>query len=296
MPSFKKIKTNFTKLMKRWMLFFFQGWFFHFFFITSLFLALFLPGLFGNKTLVLGGSTSVFALFDQVSDLAKRQKLHYVYNSMGSFAAIRQVERGSFSVGFMSKEPPADLSTKIKTFKLADDQIIVVYHLPLNCQKQVRLSFSEQPEKLKKIFQLSSEQADWKNLKFAGLDDKCNGKLFRINRENGSGTRSVFESKTQLNDYFYESQMKSSGAVLSQIENTPGSISYVSRSYKDKVDSLAKVQIADGTNFLKRPFYGLFLNEKRASLVEFFAFLKSDTFKKRVEELGFKYEYSYESE
>lgn len=64
-------------------------------------------------------------------------------------------------------------------------------------------------------------------------------KIYRINRENGSGTRSVFEKKLGLKgNYHFESTNKKSNTLLKNIEKKPGSLAYFSFSYFQRINEL----------------------------------------------------------
>ena len=121
--------------------------------VLGLLLSLFLPGfLVKDDTLVLGGSTSVFTMFNGLSDIARTKKLPFIYNSMGSFAAVRAVEREIFLVGFMSKKPPTNLPVNMKTKHLVDDGILVIYHLPDSCRLVDLNGLNAEKKQLRQIY------------------------------------------------------------------------------------------------------------------------------------------------
>ncbi len=273
----------------------------------SIILALFLPGFKNDSTLIIGGSTSVYPLFDKLNDLNKSDKAKYYYNILGSRAGFLGVQSESLIVGFMSKNSP-NLPNEMKSFALASEGIIFVYHLPASCTtKERNVNFKK--SELTQIF--LAKKAKWSL--FKNLKCQKNEKVFRINREQGSGTRSVFEKKLKLenrqNNYFFEHLSKHSGSTLKIVLQTPGSLAYMSFSYKQKIDSIHQnkklVNFAKINNFLPnktnfnngkyeflRPFIGLYLTKNKSKLKPFFQFLATVAAKKKFDELGLIHQFN----
>ena len=259
--------------------------------IFLLFLGLFLPGsLVSTDTFILGGSTSVFGMFNKLNDLFRKKNTPFVYNSMGSFAAIRAVEREIFLVGFMSKAPPKDISNQIKTQFVVTDRILVIYHLPATCQiVSSTKTLDAKKETLRLIY---SQYQNWNDIENVSCSQPASIK--RLTRENGSGTRSVFEKKLgfkKATDYRFDNQMKSSGAVLKSVENNPGTVAYISASYEKRILTSAKVKIAINTDYLSRPFYGLYLSKNQSKVKPLFELLFcNQEIIDKVEASGFAYD------
>lgn len=266
---------------------------YQFLIVISLLLGLFLPGfLIQSPTLVIGGSTSVFTMFNHLSTLAREQKVPFIYNSMGSFAAIRAVEREIFAIGFMSKKPPQQLPEGMQTQFVVTDAILIIYHLPPSCQFVKGTKLDANRETVQKIYR---QHQNWNDLASVSCDGPAvNSRLIRLTRENGSGTRSVFEQKlgfAKSTDYQFKSQMKSSGAVLRFVDENPGAIAYISASYQKKIDSLPNVAIGTNTAYLARPFYALYLTKHFSKIQPLFRFVFcNEQAQTKVKSLGFIYD------
>lgn len=293
-------------------------------FFTLGFVASFLAGIFiRNQTLIIGGSSSVYPLFTALeSDLEKKDKA-YQYISSGSYAGIWGVLNERLEVGFMSKEfnfkedEEVSKTLKNKNFQLekkeiARDGIIFVYQLPDNCSLKNKLTKNKLTNlnlKTKELKEIYSEPVfNWEDL--IGVEcSSLKNKIHRISRQNGSGTRSVFEKKVMNNeDVITDNTEKSSGPILKSIKNTPGQIGYVSFSYIDKIRKMHKSNpkigilslngvtpsiktIKNKEYFLFRPFIMLFLHKNEEKLQKFFNFLAQKSSKKKIENKKFIYTY-----
>ena len=101
-------------------------------------LALFLPGLLKHQAFVLGGSTSVYNIWEKAPVLLKQLGLPFqvYYNSIGSHAAIKSVHDEVFDIGYASFDVKLEPSqaTKIAKHLLAIDYLLMVYRLPNGCK------------------------------------------------------------------------------------------------------------------------------------------------------------------
>ena len=297
-------------------------------------LAVFLPGIIQEKTIVLGGSTSVYPLFD---DNTKKtpyyQQLGWKinYNSMGSSAAFGNVKKGIFDIGFVSRNlsKRAKDDSSIKSFHIANDYMIMLYHLPAGCNLKgdSPKAITVKKQKLKAVFDLKQPNWAFFAKELADANYSCSetalqSKLSRINRENGSGTRTSFEKFFALGKkYKFEITVKSSNLLLKDLANTGGSITYVGLAYlTNKItkepnnlgvfifdndeDRTALKQLFEqplnqvATKFsdysFNRPFNGFYLKAKQnePQIQKFLEFIQSADFKKiLIQEKRLSYEY-----
>lgn len=193
-------------------------------------------------SVIIGGSSSVNEVMTNLTETyGSESNTDFTYNSLGSAAALTGISRGSFSIGFLSKEIKE--STKVQwekdgiaNFQFANEYILIVYNLPIQADQSSELNFSSNDKDtnyhgkiLPKIYQ---EQIDWSSIKGIKINDASNPKFVGIAREPGSGTRDYFDKEIiKSNAIEYEQIVKSNGAMLNKVKQIPGSIGYISFSY-----------------------------------------------------------------
>ncbi len=276
------------------------------------------PVFISNRILNLGGSTSISLIFTEKMNQAfaeKNKKEEIEYFSVGSSGGLRNVVYEQYEVGFMSKEFSITedkykdyqkiLKTKneeLKVFQLAKDGIIFIYHLPSTCKFDQELNLTI--VLLQKIYK--KRIAHWSDLNI----ENCSKKIIRINREHGSGTRSVFEkkiiNKTSSTTYYDDQIEPKTEQILRDVSKTEGALAYISFSYKERIEKeknpnikIAKLDGKEATlaniknnNYtFSRPFVGLYLAKNKKHLESFFNFMKSSDAKKIIEDAGFIHDY-----
>ena len=211
-----------------------------------------------------GGSTSVQPILDDFThqyEQLPNGRQPIIYNAIGSAASLTGVQDGAYSFGFLSETVTDSQakslwdSHKILRFVIARDYILLVYHLPTGVtvgpsSKSTEDFFgyhlgfgsivanpSQPDESLATNLQdLYNGTKTWKDV-FPDLQGaNANQKAYGVTREDGSGTRSYFEKAViKTKNYNFDSVVSSNGAMVSTIDNTPGSIGYVSFSFADTI-------------------------------------------------------------
>ena len=209
-----------------------------------------------------GGSTSVQPILDDFTHQYEKLpngRQPIIYNAIGSAASLTGVQDGAYSFGFLSETVTDSQakslwdSHKILRFVIARDYILLVYHLPTGVtvgnippgesKSDIygkHLGFGEDSEKSDSLATnlqgLYNGTKTWKDV-FPDLQGaNANQKAYGVTREDGSGTRSYFEKAViKTKNYNFDSVVSSNGGMVSTINNTPGSIGYVSFSFADTI-------------------------------------------------------------
>lgn len=208
----------------------------------------------------IAGSTSVQPL---VEDLAaayseNHSNLQINVQGGGSGMGIRSVSQGIADIGMSSKKLSDDEKGDMNVIELGKEGIVIGVHNKNNISD---LS----TEQIKKIF--CGEITNWKEV--GGSDEE----IHVVTREDGSGTRSAFESmvmddKKIRDDAIVQSSTES---VKQAVSTDPGAIGYMSLAHmSNDVKPLtingvtaSEKNIANGKYELQRPF--LIITEKNTS-------------------------------
>lgn len=205
--------------------------------------AIFIPGINKENIFILGGSTSVYNVWNKIDRLDIYKKLGYKiqYNSIGSSAALKRVHDGIFDIGYSSYDKALSNDDKLIIQKktIATDYLVLVYNLPKQCQlkptaenKFILISKA----KIKSLFM--QETPIWNDLRSNIIQNyDCSEtiwkqKISRIIRENGSGTRLSFEKFFDFKTiYNFNHQIKSTNQLIKTLKNDSGSFTYFSLSF-----------------------------------------------------------------
>jgi len=252
---------------------------------------------------IMGGSSSVSPLMHYLIDNypQNHKKVDFTYNSLASNAAIIPVTKGMFGIGWLSKTY-TNPDQNLITFVLSLDGMILIYNLPESCFEDPTKPLNFTPEILKTMY-LSSKTLYWKDLfpkkvgttNYGWVKSSCELSVLTYTRENGSGTRDVFNEKVLEDPKAYYPQAITVNSSTQMFSMAPGGIGY--SSYADKqqlITNKAKfhdLHIADWNGItpslatikdkgpnryqLVRPFTG-FINKNyynNSALVAFLKFL-----------------------
>lgn len=184
-----------------------------------------------GKVLALG-STALQPLADEAGkDFAsKNAGVTVTVQGGGSGAGLKGALDGSAQIG-NSDVYAAEKLNKVDADKLVDHEVAVVGIAPVtNKDAGVKNLTTAQ---IKDIF--TGKVTNWKEV--GGKDEK----IVVVNREDGSGTRFVFEKETLGGAKAIDSQTQTStGAVITTVSSTPGAIGYVGFSgLKDSVQAVS---------------------------------------------------------
>ncbi len=252
---------------------------------------------------IMGGSTSISPLMHTLMNYYpdNHKEADFTYNSLGSDAAVIPVNKNMFAIGWLSKEYTTTNNDLI-SFVLSKDGMILVYNLPQNCLGNDKpLNFTQ--DKVKQMY-LTTSPILWKDLFPEKSSDPnqgwvkatCNLKVLPYTRENGSGTRDVFNEKVLGNSQAYYPQAITVNSSTQMFSMSAGGVGYSSYSDKKQLFSnpqFANIHIANwedvipsldtiknNTYHLARPFTGLInKNFKQINnLVKFLKFLFVDDY------------------
>ncbi|WP_308149723.1 substrate-binding domain-containing protein [Spiroplasma sp. AdecLV25b] len=245
---------------------------------------------------IMGGSTSVSPLMHTLMDgyPENHKDADFTYNSLGSDAAIIPVDKGMFGIGWLSKEYTTSNPNQI-SFVLSLDGMILVYNLPPSeLGNDNPLNFNQ--EIVKKMY-LTNGNVYWKDLfpqdpahpNEGWVKPTSTLKVTTYTRENGSGTRDVFNEKVLGDKTAYYPQATTVNSSTQMFSMAPGGIGYSSYSDKKQLDSnpsFANVYMGNWEHTiptldnishkrygLARPFTGV-INEKYKQINTLVKFLK----------------------
>ena len=238
-------------------------------------------------SVTINGSTSMEKLSNSLSEIFMEKHPDILVTSQftGSSAGIEAVANNIVDIGNSSRELKKDeLEKGVVENIVALDAIAVITH-PNNPVSNLT------KEQLKGIYNRTIK--NWKEL---GGEDMG---IVVIGRESGSGTRSTFENFIDLKDKAkYSQEIDSTGAVVGKVENTKGSIGYVSLDVLH--NSKAKILKIDGFEpteenvkndnyMLYRPFIMATkgdISMQKPEIQEVFNFLKSEEGKSLITKIG----------
>ena len=199
------------------------------------------------------GSTSMSSVISILSEdfMAKNPNVAITYDPTGSGAGIESVSTGNADIGLASRGlKDKERSSGLQSTTLALDGIAIIVN-KANALNDITLA------DLSKVF--TGEITNWKTL---GGDDL---EIANIGREAGSGTRDGFESITKTGGKCkLQSELTSTGAVISSVANNKNAIGYASLSAVEnqsdikalKVEGIfpTEASVQDGSYKIQRPF------------------------------------------
>ncbi|MDR2967637.1 MAG: phosphate ABC transporter substrate-binding protein [Methanobacteriaceae archaeon] len=218
------------------------------------------------------GSTSVQPLAEKLANafMENRPDIRINVQGGGSGMGIRSTQQGIVDIGMSSKELSSDEKKDITVIEIGKEGIVV----GVNNKNNV---FDLTIEQIRDIF--NGKIKNWKELGGPDLE------IHVITREEGSGTRSAFESIVMG-----DTEIKSDAVVQSSTESVkqsvasdPGAIGFVSLAHmSNDIKALlvegvepSDVTVANGEYLLQRPFLFLVKGENTPVLQEFLDWIKS---------------------
>lgn len=176
-----------------------------------------------GSTLSVVGSTSIQPLMTQYAEeFEKYSDISLNIQPGGSSAGVSNTLNGTADIGMVSRDLKASEASQglVVTTIGKDAVVMIVNDDVVSILPATGLSLDD----LKKIF--NGTYTNWNQVPGVTADKKINPVL----REEGSGTRDCFESVTggvpPTNAQW--TSLSSTGAVMTQVNNTPGSIGYIS--------------------------------------------------------------------
>lgn len=200
--------------------------------LSSIFILSGCKGSGSQKTITAVGSSAAQPLVELAGEeFTKDNPNEYVnVQGGGTGTGLSQIQQGAVNIG--NSDLYAEQKKDIDASKLVDHRIAAVGMVPV-VNKRVRVK-SLTIKQLRQIF--SGQVKNWKQVGGRDLP------ITIINRADGSGTRSSFESDVMNGTPFVRSQEQdSSGMVRQIVNNTDGSISYLAMPYLN--DSVKTVEI-----------------------------------------------------
>lgn len=177
--------------------------------------------------LVIAGSTTVQPIVTKASEVFAEEHKGVAIGVQGggSGTGIRMVGEGSVAIGASSRELNSEEKTKhpdLVTSTVGIDCIAIVVH-PTNSLGNMSLTI----EQIRDIF--SGKITNYKEL---GGPDRT---IVLVQREDGSGTRTMFESFVMNNSEVSDGalQKPASGAIRFTVSNNENAIGYVGIGYLD---------------------------------------------------------------
>lgn len=241
------------------------------------------------KTLTVAGSTTVLPINQECARLMMDTNpgLKISVSGGGSGHGIKSVGAGEINIGAASrdiKSKEMEIYPDLKAVGVGKDSVAIV----VNGANSINgLTMDE----VSKIF--AGEIANWKEI---GGED---GKIRVLTREDGSGTREVFEKyvlKPSLREISKEASVKpSNGEVRATVKTDDKSIGYLSLGYVDpsikalKIDGVeATVEnVLAGSYPIVRTLYLVTKGEPDKLESEFLDFVLSDRGQEVVEDMGY---------
>ncbi|MFZ2455409.1 MAG: phosphate ABC transporter substrate-binding protein [Candidatus Altiarchaeia archaeon] len=239
--------------------------------------------------LVIAGSTTVQPIVAKASEVfaEKNKGVAIGVQGGGSGTGIRMVGEGSVAIGASSRELNSEEKTKhpdLVTSTVGIDCIAVVVH-PSNSLGNTSFSI----EQIRDVF--SGRITNYKEL---GGPDRT---IVLVQREDGSGTRSMFESLVMNNSEVSDAalQKPASGAIRFTVSNNENAIGYVGIGYLDGTITPVAINGALPTEEnvranrypLARNLYLITKGAPEGLAKEFIGFILSPGGQKIVKEEGF---------
>lgn len=239
-----------------------------------------------SGTLQMAGSTSMEKMANALSESFMQKNSGVTVNAefIGSSAGIEALASGSADIGNSSRSlKDSEKSQGIIENIVAIDGIAVITDKSNTVSDLTR-------EQLTDIY--TGKIKNWSEL------GGQSAAIVVIGREAGSGTRGAFEEILKIEDQCaYSNELDSTGAVLSKVASTPGSIGYVSLDVIDDSVNVFKLEgveataenIKAGTYFLQRPFVMATKGEisKQNDIVKaWFSYIDSDKGQAIIKKVG----------
>lgn len=239
-----------------------------------------------SGTLQMAGSTSMEKMANALSESFMQKNSGVTVNAefIGSSAGIEALASGSADIGNSSRSlKDSEKSQGIIENIVAIDGIAVITDKSNTVSNLTR-------EQLTDIY--TGKIKNWSEL------GGQSAAIVVIGREAGSGTRGAFEEILKIEDQCaYSNELDSTGAVLSKVASTPGSIGYVSLDVIDDSVNVFKLEgveataenIKAGTYFLQRPFVMATKGEisKQNDIVKaWFSYIDSDEGQAIIKKVG----------
>jgi phosphate transport system substrate-binding protein len=175
-------------------------------------------------SITIGGSTTVQPLSEVWAEafMADNKGVEIAVQGGGSSAGVKGAAEGVLDIGAASREVKADELTKwsdLKIFRVAADGVAICVH---PSRDTANLTLDE----VKAIY-MAGSNAEWTV----------------ISREEGSGTREVFEEKVMGGEKIAAKAefLPSNGAVKQKLASTENGIAYISLGYIDSAVKTVKV-------------------------------------------------------
>ncbi|MDL2246630.1 phosphate ABC transporter substrate-binding protein [Methanobrevibacter sp. OttesenSCG-928-K11] len=235
----------------------------------------------GTERIDIAGSTSVQPLAEQLAIEYTKDKPDLKINVQGggSGMGIRSVSQEIADIGMSSKELNDEEKENVEVVEIGKEGIVIGVH---NSNPIDDLSIEE----LKKIF--SGEISNWKEV--GGNDEE----IHVVTREDGSGTRSAFESIVMddsdiKNDAIVQSSTES---VKQAVASDSAAIGYMSLAHmSDDVKSVkiegvvpSEENIANGQYELQRPFLFIITKNHDETIDDFIKWVKSSEGRKIIQD------------
>ena len=239
-----------------------------------------------SGTLQMAGRTSKEIKANALSESFMQKNSGVTVNAefIGSSAGIEALASGSADIGNSSRSlKDSEKSQGIIENIVAIDGIAVITDKSITVSDLTR-------EQLTDIY--TGKIKNWSEL------GGQSAAIVVIGREAGSGTRGAFEEILKIEDQCaYSNELDSTGAVLSKVASTPGSIGYVSLDVIDDSVNVFKLEgveataenIKAGTYFLQRPFVMATKGEisKQNDIVKaWFSYINSDEGQAIIKKVG----------
>lgn len=224
------------------------------------------------------GSTSMATVMSILSEsfMEKNPSVTITYDPTGSGSGVESVESEKADIGLASRAlKPTEAEKGLQSTTLALDGIAIIVNENCNVSDMTL-------EALHDIF--VGKITNWKELGGADLEIAC------IGREAGSGTRDGFETITDTKGSCkLQSELTSTGAVISSVANNQNGIGYASLSAVEgqkrikalRIDGVYPTEgtVQNGTYKIQRPF--ILVTKKGKALSEtaqaFFDFITGKT-------------------
>ena len=239
-----------------------------------------------SGTLQMAGSTSMEKMANALSESFMQKNSGVTVNAefIGSSAGIEALASGSADIGNSSRSlKDSEKSQGIIENIVAIDGIAVITDKSNTVSNLTKQQLTDiYTGKIKNWSELGGQSAA----------------IVVIGREAGSGTRGAFEEILKIEDQCaYSNELDSTGAVLSKVASTPGSIGYVSLDVIDDSVNVFKLEgveataenIKAGTYFLQRPFVMATKGEisKQNDIVKaWFSYIDSDEGQAIIKKVG----------
>lgn len=239
-----------------------------------------------SGTLQMAGSTSMEKIANALSESFMQKNSGVTVNAefIGSSAGIEALASGSADIGNSSRSlKDSEKSQGIIENIVAIDGIAVITDKSNTVSNLTKQQLTDiYTGKIKNWSELGGQSAA----------------IVVIGREAGSGTRGAFEEILKIEDQCaYSNELDSTGAVLSKVASTPGSIGYVSLDVIDDSVNVFKLEgveataenIKAGTYFLQRPFVMATKGEisKQNDIVKaWFSYIDSDEGQAIIKKVG----------